>query len=223
MYIGHFGLGLAAKKADSRPSLGTLFLASQFIDLLWPFLVLFGIEWLAIEPGNTAVVPLNFEHYPVSYSLFWVLIWSVLFSAVYFFIRKEWKTSLIMGGLVLSHWVLDFFTHRPDLQLAPWSEFRVGLGLWNSLPGTLILEGMIFAGGAWLYLSVTKAQNKKGSVGLWALLIFLVITYLMNVFGPPPPSLEAIPYVGFSQWLLIIWAYWIDRNRTLKVSGSSNL
>ena len=223
MFIGHFGLGLAAKKIDSRPSLGTLFLASQFVDLLWPLLVLFGLEWLVIDPGNTVVVPLSFEHYPISHSLFGVLIWSILFALIYFLMRKEWKTALILGGLVLSHWILDFFTHRPDLQIVPWSEFRVGLGLWNSLWGTVIIEGLIFAGGAWLYLSVTKALNKKGTIGIWAFLVFVVIIYIMNTFGPPPPSVEVIPYVGLSQWLLIAWAYWIDKNRTLKFSGSSIL
>ena len=122
MFIGHFGAGLAAKKLDSSPSLGTLFFASQFIDLLWPFFLLMGLESVKIDPGNTAFTPLDFISYPFTHSLAGVLVWSILFGVVYYWRKKQLKTSLILGGLVLSHWVLDFFTHRPDLLLIPGYE-----------------------------------------------------------------------------------------------------
>ncbi len=214
MFIGHFGVGFAAKKADRKPSLGTYFMAAQFIDLLWPLFLLFGLERVQIDPGNTAFTPLNFIYYPFTHSFIGVLFWAVLFGIVYFFIRKNIKTALLMGGLVLSHWLLDLIVHRPDLPLAPWSSLKVGFGLWNTIILTIIVEGLIFAGGVLLYLKATTAENKSGKYGLWGLVIFLVIIYVMNIFGPPPASAEPIAYVGMSLWLLVAWAYWVDRNRS---------
>jgi FtsH-binding integral membrane protein len=120
---------------------------------------------------------------------------------------------LLLGILVLSHWILDLITHIPDLPLFPGVDTKVGIGLWNSIPFTIIVEGLIFITGSFLYIKATKAENKKGVFALWGLLIFLVIIYVMNIFGPPPESAVAIGYVGLSQWLLIAWGYWIDRNR----------
>jgi hypothetical protein len=213
MFIGHFGVALAAKKIDNKPSLGTMFFASQFIDLLWPLFLIFGLEKVLIEPGNTAFTPLNFIYYPFSHSFVAVLGWSILFGAIYFLFRKNLKSSLLLGFLVMSHWILDFMTHRPDLPLLAGDGLKVGLGLWNSVAFTIIIEGLIFFTGAFLYLSITKAKNKKGQFALWSLLIFLVVVYFMNVFGSPPPNEEAIGYVGLSQWLLVAWGYWIDKNR----------
>ena len=219
MFIGHFGVGLAAKRIDSRPSLGTLFIASQFLDLLWPIFLLVGLEKVKIEPGNTAFTPLNFTYYPFSHGFLSVFLLSIIFGAVYFILKRNLKSSVLLGSLVLSHWILDLIVHRPDLPLIPWSHVKVGLGLWNSVILTLIVEGFIFIAGAYLYIKTTKAENKKGSIGLWSLIIFLVIVYLMNVFGPPPPSPDAIAIVGLSQWLLIIWAYWIDKNRKVEITN----
>jgi len=216
MFIGHFGVGLAAKKIDNKPSLGTLFMASQFIDLLWPVLLLVGLEHVIIEPGNTAFTPLNFVDYPISHGFFSVLIWSILFGLVYYIIKRNVKSALVLGALVMSHWVLDLITHRPDLPLFPWSDAKVGLGLWNSVALTIIIEGLIFIGGVYLYMKTTRAENKKGSIGLWSLLIFLGVVYVSNIFGPPPPAEGPIAIVGLSQWILIAWAYWIDRNRSVK-------
>ncbi|MCK4894794.1 MAG: metal-dependent hydrolase [Calditrichia bacterium] len=216
MFIGHFGTAFAAKKFAPQLSLGTLILAAQFIDLLWPVLLLLGIEKVAIDPGNTAVTPLDFYHYPISHSLLGVLGWAVLFGLVYYLIKKNWKNSLVLGVLVLSHWVLDLLTHRPDLLLIPGLELKVGLGLWNSLIGTLIIELAIFAGGVYLYMKMTKAKNRKGSYGAWGLIIFLLLVYSSNIFGAAPPSVEPIAYIGLLQWLLVLWGYWIDRNRELK-------
>ncbi|MCF8243451.1 MAG: metal-dependent hydrolase [Melioribacteraceae bacterium] len=210
MFVGHYGVGFAAKKIDNKPSLGTIFFAAQFIDLLWPVLLLLGIEHVQIDPGNTAFTPLNFSYYPFSHSLLGVLVWGALFGFAYYLIKKEWKTSLLLGVLVLSHWVLDLFTHRPDLPLVPWSEIKVGFGLWNSVIFTIIVELGIFFAGVYFYLTSTKAINKKGSVGLWSLVVFLTIIYFMNVFGPPPESEGPLAYVGLSQWLIVAWGYFID-------------
>lgn len=213
MFIGHFGIGLAAKTAKESPSLGTLFMAAQFIDLLWPVFLLLGLERVEIDPGNTAFTPLDFSDYPFTHSFLGVFMWGVLFGLIYFLIRKNKINALLLGGLVVSHWFLDLIVHRPDLPLLPWSEIKVGLGLWNSVGMTLVVEGLIFVGGAILYLKATRAANKAGRFGLWGLLIFLAVVYLMNVFGPPPEATEPIAVVGLAQWLLVGWAYWVDRDR----------
>jgi len=210
MFIGHFGVGFGAKSVDKKISLGTFFLASQFIDLLWPILLLLGLESVKIDPGNTAVTPLNFSSYPISHSMFSVIIWGVLFGIVYYLIKNNLRGSILLGALVFSHWLLDLLTHRPDLQLFPWSDYKVGLGLWNSFYGTVIVEGLIFAVGVFIFYKVRKLQSKSKKIWFWSLVIFLTVIYIMNLFGPPPPSEEPIAIVGLTQWLLIAWAYWID-------------
>ncbi len=213
MFIGHFGAGLAAKKLDNRPSLATFFMAAQFIDLIWPIFLLFGIERVEIDPGNTAFTPLNFVYYPFTHSFLGVLFWAVLFGGVYYIIKKNQKSALILGGLVMSHWALDLLVHRPDLPLFPWTDLKVGLGLWRSVLLTIVVEGLIFSAGVYLYLKTTKAENKKGVIGFWSLIVFLVLVYFMNVFGPPPETAEPIAVLGLSQWILVAWTYWIDKNR----------
>ncbi len=214
MFLGHFGVGFAAKKIDSRPSLGTLFMASQCIDLLWPVFLLLGLEKVKIDPGNTALTPLDFVYYPFSHGLMSVLVWSVLFGGVYYVIKRNLKGSLLTGSLVTSHWLLDLVVHGPDLPLVPWSEYKAGFGLWNSVIFTLIVEILIFIAGAAVYMRVTRAENRTGAVSLWSLCVFLLVMYFMNVFGPPPPSEEPVAVVTLSMWLLVAWGYWIDRNRT---------
>lgn len=215
MFIGHFALGLGGKRAAPGVSLGTLFFAAQFLDLLWPVLVLVGIETVRIDPGNTPVTPLDFASYPYSHSLLAVLLWAGVIGALYYVVRRRKAAAVVVGLLVFSHWALDFATHRPDLPLSPGSPARVGLGLWYSLPATLAVEFALFAAGAVLYARTTKALDTIGRYGFAGLLIFLSVSYLAAVLGPPPPSIPAIGWAGQSMWLLVAWGYWIDRHRTL--------
>jgi len=218
MFLGHFGIGFGAKAAAPKTSLGTLFLAAQFIDLLWPSLLLVGLETVEIVPGITKVTPLDFTNYPITHSLIAVLVWAGLFGAAYFLLKKYPKGAWVCGAAVLSHWVLDALTHRPDLPLVPGGATRIGLGLWNSLPATLVVELSILAIGVWLYLRSTRPTDRVGTIALWALVGFLVVTYFGNLFGPPPPSPTALAWVAQAQWLLVIWAYWIDRHRVTDAS-----
>jgi membrane-bound metal-dependent hydrolase YbcI (DUF457 family) len=213
MFIGHFGVGFGAKKIDNKPSLGTLFFAAQFVDLLWPFLLILGIEKVEITPDISAFNPLDFTYYPFTHSLLGAIFWALLFGAIYFFIKKNTKSAIVLGVLVISHWILDLITHIPDLPLFPGSSIKVGLGLWNSIPLTIIVEGLIFFVGVYLYFKSTKTKNKKGTFALWGLVIFLILIYILNIIGPPPESAEAIGYIASSQWLIIAWGYWIDKNR----------
>ena len=219
MFVGHFGVGFGAKAAAPRASLGTLVLASQFIDLLWPTLLLLGIETVAIRPGITRVTPLDFTSYPVSHGLLAVALWGLLFAGTYQLARRYTAGAVTMFAAVVSHWLLDLLTHRPDLPLWPGNDTKVGLGLWNSLPATLAVELAIFGGGLALYLRTTRATDRTGSVALWGLVGFLLLVYAANLFGSTPPGVEAIAWAGHAQWLLVAWAFWVDRHRALADGG----
>jgi membrane-bound metal-dependent hydrolase YbcI (DUF457 family) len=214
MFIGHYAVALAAKKAAPKTSLGTLFIGAQLVDLLWPLFLLAGVEHVRLDPGNTVVTPLDFYDYPISHSLLGTALWALLFGVLYFAIRK-YRTGAIVAGLcVLSHWVLDFLTHRPDLPLTFRGEQRFGLGLWNSIPGTLIVELGMFIVGILIYVRTTKKKDRIGSLAFWGLMGIILVIYFSNLFGPPPPEPGVIAIAGNAAWLFIIWAYWADKHRT---------
>lgn len=214
MFIGHFGLAFATKPAAPAVSLGTLFLACQFADLLWPVLVLGGVERLAIDPGNTAFTPLDFQHYPYSHGLVTLATWGALVALLYRVLgRLSVRAAVIVAFVVWSHWWLDFVTHRPDLPIWPGGDVRVGLGLWNSVPGTLIVESLLFGAGILLYTRATRARDRTGSIGLWGLVAILLIINVANAFSPPPPSATAVAATALAMWLFVAWGYVVDRHR----------
>ena len=137
MFLGHFGVAFGAKRYAPTAGLGVLFLAAQFVDVLWPTLLLLGVERVAIVPGITTVTPLDFQHYPVSHSLAAVIGWAALLGGAYYAMFRSRRAAWVIAALVVSHWFLDLVVHRPDLPLAPGHEARLGLGLWNSLPAIL--------------------------------------------------------------------------------------
>ncbi|MFQ5792381.1 MAG: hypothetical protein ACE5JI_18080 [Acidobacteriota bacterium] len=216
MFLGHFAVGLGTKWAAPKVSLGTLFLAAQFTDLLLPTFLLVGLEAVRIQPGVTAVTPLDFFHYPISHSLAAAVMWALLFGLVYGLVKRYSRGVLVLALAVASHWFLHFLTHRPDLPLYPGGSRLVGLGLWSSLWGTLAVELVIFAIGIWLYVRSTRATDRAGLLGFWGLVLFLLVVYLANLYGPPPPSVSALAWVGQAQWLIVIWGYWVDRHRQLR-------
>lgn len=213
MFIGHFGIGFGAKSAVPEVSLGSLFLAAQFLDLLWPMLLLLGMEKVRIVPGATVVTPLVFEHYPISHSLATAVGWAALVGGIHFVLKRKRIAALVLGILVISHWVLDAIVHQPDLPLFPGSSTVVGLNAWSSLPLTLTIEGSLFGFGVWLYARATSPNDAIGRWGFVALVVFLSGIYAGNLFGAPPPSPEAIAWVGQLQWLLVLWGLWIDKHR----------
>jgi hypothetical protein len=219
MFIGHFAVGFAAKKASPRTSLGTLFLASQFLDLLWPVLLILGIEHVRISPGNTAVTPLDFYDYPISHSLATVLGWSVALGGIYFGVRRNFRGAAVVGVCVLSHWLLDAVVHRPDLPLFPGGSVLIGLGLWGSVGATVAVEAGMFALGVWIYLCSTAARDRVGRFALAGLIGFLAVAYLANILAPPPPSVQAVQWGSLTMWVLVPWGYWIDRHRQALPDG----
>jgi hypothetical protein len=216
MFIGHFALAFGAKKLAPTVSLGTLFLACQFADLLWPNLVLLGLERFEIAPGDTRVTPLRFVSYPYSHSLLALLLWAALFALLQFALRRSRvSTLLVVAALVLSHWGLDVLVHRPDMPIGIDGK-RLGLGLWNSLAGTLAVELLLFAAGVAFYARTTEPIDRTGRWAFGALVAFLLVVYFANLFGPPPPSVPAVAWSAQAMWLLVLWGYWVDRHRRVR-------
>lgn len=221
MFLGHFAVAYGTKRFAPRTSLGLLFLAVQTPDILWPFLVLLGIERVEIAPGDTVSTPLRFVSYPYSHGLLLDLAWALVLAGVYFAVRRYGPGAVALGCGVLSHWVLDVVTHRPDMPLLFDSGPKLGLGLWNSREGTLLVELAMFAIGVALYVGATEAKDQTGRVATWALIAFLVVLYLVSTFGPPPPSVSAMAWASQAGWLILFWALWADAHRTPKLRGDN--
>lgn len=222
MFIGHYALALAAKRAAPGMSLGLAFAACEWLDLVWPVLVLVGIEKVQVQPGITAATPLDFVSYPWSHSLVMAVLWSGALLFLMLARRRPRRDALVGGLLVFSHWLLDFVSHRPDLPIVP-GGMKVGLGLWNSVPATLVVELILFGVGAAIYVRTTQPRDGRGRWGLVALLGVLLVIYLANILGPSPPvgtPPAAIAGPALAMWLFVWWAGWIDRHRRLQPTGS---
>ena len=214
MFIGHFALGFGAKRLNPTVSLGTLFLACQFADLLWPTLVLSGVERVIVEPGNTAYTPLRFAYYPYSHSLAALVVWALVVGAAYRAIREApLSPALLLASLVLSHWVLDVATHRADLPITVHGRTKIGFGLWHSVPWTIAIESAMFAVGVAIYARTTAPRDRAGTIGLWALAGFLVVVNVANILGPPPPSAAAVAWTAEAMWILVAAGYYVDAHR----------
>jgi hypothetical protein len=212
MFLGHFAVAVAAKKAAPKTSLGTLVLAAQFADLLWPVLLLLGIEQVRIVPGLLAASPFDFTSYPISHSLVAQLGWGATLGIAYFILRRDGRSALLVGALVPTHWLLDFIAHRPDMPIYPGGA-KYGLGMWNSVPLTILVEYALFAAGIAIYVSVTRATDRTGNLVLWSLLGLLAVLYPASLFGPPPPTVQALAWSAMAIWITVPWAAWADRHR----------
>jgi hypothetical protein len=215
VFVGHFAVAFAAKRAVPAVSLGTWFIACELVDIVWPVFLLLGVESVRIAPGITAFTPLDFVHYPWTHSLVMCSAWAVAFGALYW--TRNRVAAIVLALVVLSHWVLDLIVHRPDLPLAPGSDMRLGLGLWHSAPGTLALELALFAIGLGLYVHATRAADGCGRYGLWGLVVFLLVAYAGAAFGPPPDNVGIIAWAGILGGVITATlGYWIDRHRIMK-------
>lgn len=212
MFIGHFGVAFGAKKLAPKTSLGTLIFATEFLDLIWPIFLLLGLEHVRIVPGITKVSPFDFYDYPISHSLVTVLGWSILAGGVYLIFRRDRRTAVVLGLGVLSHWVLDWVTHRPDLPLWPRGP-EAGLGLWNSWSASIFVEALVFALGLGIYVRRTRACDRIGRYGLWLLATFLVLSGISALLAGAPPSTTALAWGGLTIWLTVPWAWWVDSHR----------
>jgi hypothetical protein len=212
MYIGHFGLALAAKRLAPRTSLGLLVLAAEFLDLLWPIFLLLGFEHVRVVPGITRVQPFDFYDYPYSHSLTMVLRWGLAVGLIYYLARRYVRGAWVVAALVVSHWVLDFLSHRPDMPLWPGGP-KVGLGLWNSWAASISVEVLIFGAGVWLYLGSTRSRDQVGKWALWSLVALLSLGWLAALFAPPPPDVHQLAVGALVIWITVPWAWWADAHR----------
>ncbi len=187
--------------------------AAMFVDLLWPILLLLGIEHVRIQRGATRFSPLDFYDYPWTHSLVMGIAWGILFAIVYWAVTRYGRGALVVGLCVVSHWLLDVIVHRPDLPLFPGGGPKVGLGLWNSPIATIGIESAIFAISILIYRDTVKPRDRIGSVAFWAFVLFLAAVYIASASGAPPPSVRALAYVGLAGWILPFWAGWFDRHR----------
>lgn len=214
MFIGHFAVGFAAKRLAPRTSLALLVAAAQFADILWPIFLLLGLEHVRIDAGNTRFTPLDLWDFPWSHSLLMLAVWATLLAGVYWLAARYWPGAVAIWIGVLSHWLLDWISHRPDMPLYPGGA-RFGLGLWNSVPGTLAVELAMFSVGLWLYLRTTRAQNWKGRWACWAFIALLLVMYLGDRYSSPPDSYKDLAWTGVIATALILpWLWWFDRNRS---------
>jgi hypothetical protein len=215
MFLGHYGVSLAAKRAAPRTSLGVLTFAGEFLDELWPILLLLGVEHVKIVPGLMTMSPLDFTDYPISHSLAMAILWGALIGGVYFLSKRYGRGAWIVGALVVSHWFLDLPMHRADLPLWPGtSSPKVGWGWWNSIAVTMIVEVTIYAVGVSIYVRSTRAIDRVGSWGLW-IYVFVLAGIFFSSNGAPPPSPRAVAWTALLLWLFVPWAWWVDKHRAL--------
>jgi hypothetical protein len=215
MFVGHFAVGLAAKRATPKLPLAWLFIACQALDLLWPMLVLAGVEAVSVEPGITAFNPLRFDAYPWSHGLVMSALWSALFALGARLLGRPTRDGIVLGALVFSHWLLDLISHQPDLPIWFGDSQKLGLGLWQSVPATVAVELSMLAWGVWLFIRAAHPRDTRGRYGFWSLIAFLTIMYLASAFGPQaasdtPP--EAIAGPALAMWLIVAWAAYVDRH-----------
>jgi hypothetical protein len=220
MFIGHYAVAFGCKRLARKTSLGTLLAAALFLDLLWPLFLLLGWESVRIAPGNTAFTPLAFTHYPITHSLLSAVGWAVAFAGAYFWRSRYLIGALVVGALVISHWLLDAVAHRADLPLYPGSDVRIGLGLWNSRAATLIVESGMFAAGLWIYVKTTRPLMRHGTHALGWFVAVVAVFYLSAAFGPPPPDAALLAWLSLGIWLFPVWALWIDEHRLVRAPVS---
>ena len=219
MFLGHYGVAFAAKRVAPRTSLGAFVFAGEFLDELWPILLLLGVEQVRIVPGLMAASPLQFVSYPWSHSLLMAIVWGVVIGALYFTFRKYGRGAWIVGALVVSHWFLDLPVHAKDLPLWPGAGSpKFGWGLWNVPAATNIIEFTIFLAGVSAYTRATRPVDRIGRFGWWVYVLLLAILFVASN-GSPPPSVEALAWTALGLWLFVPFAWWIDKHRVLIIPG----
>jgi len=213
MLVGHIAASFVGKRVAPKVSLGTLVVASLLPDLLWCVFLLAGIEHVRLQPARGAAHYLILADVPWSHSLLIDAAWAALFAAAYFLLRRYPRGSWVLFAAVLSHWLLDIVTDK-DIPLAPGLNRRVGLDLWSSIPGTLIVEGGLWLAGIILYVRATHPRKRAGLYAFWSVAALLTLAWYNNITGPPPPSVFAMgisSLIFFS--LTVAWAYWMNRLR----------
>jgi membrane-bound metal-dependent hydrolase YbcI (DUF457 family) len=221
MFIGHFGVGFGLKRMAPRVSLALLIASSVWADILWTVFLLLGWEHARISVGDTRWTPLDLYDYPCSHSLLFLALWATALAVLYRVYRTDIVGAAAIWLGVVSHWLLDWITHRPDMPLYP-NGAKHGLGLWNSIPGTLAVELLLFGAGVWLYAGCTRPRDRIGRIAFWAYVAALLLLYLGDRFSGPPRSIREVALSGLiGTMAFLVWPWWFDRHRTPVNSLSS--
>ena len=218
MFIGHFAVGLASKRAAPRTSLGWLMAAPMALDLLFPILLVAGIERASVVPNSDPFLRMSLDAIPWSHSLATSALWSVLGGGIYWLATRYQRGAIVIALGIFSHWLLDAITHTPDMPLWPGSTTNIGLGLWRSPAVTIVIEMAMFLGAAWLYARTTRARD---AVGRWAFIAFVVVwvvAYIASTLPGPLPSVRAMEYGSLVTFLIPVWAWWFDAHRQVTAS-----
>jgi hypothetical protein len=217
MLVGHFAVGFAAKRVEPALSLGTLVFAAMLADVLAFSLVAVGIEHFRVA-ADVQRNRLIGENIVYSHSLSMDIIWGALLAGAYFLWRRNTRAALILFAAVVSHWVLDVVSHRPDMRLGPGIPGVFGLGLWNSFPATLLVEGGMWLLAIILYVSATHANRRAGKYAFWAGVVVLTVAWLSNISAPPSQGGSAVA-TGLTSLVFfscaIGWSYWMNRARAV--------
>ena len=216
MFVGHLAIALTAKRVEPKVSLGTWVLAAVLADLVAFLLLILGIEHFAEVPGATSNRIVG-RSIAFSHSLLMIAIYAAVFAVVYFLLRRYWRGALLLSCVVLSHWLLDVVSHRPDMPVAPGVAVVFGLGLWNSLPATLLVEGGFWLLAIILYVRATQARSRAGRFVFWIGVALLTLLWLGNIsagMDPNPVKAGVGGLVIFS--LVAAWAYWMNRLRVTR-------
>ena len=215
MFIGHFAPAFIAAAVSPRsPKLGVLFVAAQLVDWAFFSFALVGIEAMRIDPAASVMVPFDLYDMPLTHSLAGTLVFAAVFAGVVTVWQRNADAGLLAGLVVLSHWLLDWLVHVPDLTLAG-EPPKYGLGLWDypwiAIPLELALVG------AALTFYIRRTRGPAGPVAV--LLAVMVVMQAINWFGPHPAAaglalyLQALAAFG----VLTALAYWVSTNRRPKV------
>jgi hypothetical protein len=215
MFVGHFTVALASKRAAPRTSLGMLLLAAMWADALYTVLLLAGIEHARIDPSLGRYLPVDLYYLPWSHSLVMLFVWAILLGGLYYCFRGYKAGAIWVAVGVLSHWPLDWLMHRTDMPLAPGLALRYGLGLYNFPVWTLLIEGVWFATGIWIYSTTTRPRDRVGFWAWWGFVVFFSLMFLISFFGPVPPNARAMGLANLSIFPVFLWAAWLDRHRTI--------
>ena len=222
MFTGHFAIAFIGKRVERKLSLGMLVFACLLSDFLWCVFMIAGIEHVRIKPGITimpgmrAIDVLEASEISYSHSLLMTGIWGSLVALLYFSRRRNSRAALMLFGVVVSHWILDFISHPPDMQLIPGEgKQHFGLGLWNSIPATLFIEGAFWVAAILLYIRGARSPRSRiGSFAFWIGCVIVTAAWIGNIAGPPPADLSTIGFTSLSFFSLTVgWAFWMNRIR----------
>jgi hypothetical protein len=221
MFVGHYGVAFAAKpvgvRLEARAPLWVWFIASQWMDVVWSFLVLLGIERLRIVPGFAEANALDLYYMPYTHSLPGSIVLSLLFGAIVtLFTSGNRAATILLGAAVsFSHWILDLVVHTPDLPLYD-NAAKVGFGLWRHVALSFPLELIVLSLGAWLFARMTAFRGDKGRYVFWGFVILLMALQIYANFGPPPSSPEAMAVIALTLYVaLALLAAWVEQIVTL--------